>query len=138
MEHFERLASVRSFPLRSVIVQLTILSKVLLCTLAAGQHVASRDFIWAGASAACLSMATLPHGTLALQSLAELLSGRQAGLACQTALACQNLHSCRMLQESEYASWVLCNGYNLNHTTVAVHKLERMRWMLTKLMCCVS
>ena len=42
-----------------------------------------------------------------------------------------------MLQESEYAAWVLCNGYNLNHTTVAVHKLEHMRWMLAKPMCCL-
>ena len=54
--------------------------------------------IWADASAAFVSMAIPPQ-----------------------------LNSCLALQESEYAAWVLCNGYNLNHTTVAVHKLEHMR-----------
>lgn len=29
-----------------------------------------------------------------------------------------------LAKESEYASWVLTNGYALNHTTIAVHRLE--------------
>lgn len=28
------------------------------------------------------------------------------------------------MQESEYAAWVLVNGYALNHATIAVHKLK--------------
>ena len=31
-----------------------------------------------------------------------------------------------LAEESEYASWVLVNGYLLNHTTVAVHRLEEL------------
>lgn len=30
-------------------------------------------------------------------------------------------------QESEYASWTLTNAYNLNHTTVSVHRLAGLR-----------
>ncbi|GAB4819637.1 hypothetical protein N2152v2_006683 [Parachlorella kessleri] len=34
---------------------------------------------------------------------------------------------CLALQESEYAAWVLVNGYALNHTTVSVHHLKGPR-----------
>ena len=32
------------------------------------------------------------------------------------------------MQESEYAAWVLVNGYALNHTTVAVHHLKGLTY----------
>ncbi len=33
------------------------------------------------------------------------------------------------VQESEYAAWVLANGYGLNHATVSVHRLQGFRWV---------
>eukprot|EP00891_Asterochloris_glomerata_P008383 jgi/Astpho2/8383/e_gw1.00122.110.1_t len=58
------------------------------------------------------------------------VAGRQAALCAATGVLPWNHasveHFERLASESEYAAWVLCNGYNLNHTTVAVHKLERM------------
>jgi len=33
------------------------------------------------------------------------------------------------MQESEYAAWVLVNGYALNHATVSVHRLQGFRWV---------
>ncbi len=49
-------------------------------------------------------------------------------------------------QESEYAAWVLVNGYALNHTTVAVHRMRGLECVLlscTALLlfvqpCCIS
>ncbi|KAK9840541.1 hypothetical protein WJX81_000400 [Elliptochloris bilobata] len=56
------------------------------------------------------------------------LAGAHAGMCSATGMlpwAHPTLHEYEDLAgESEYAAWVLVNGYTLNHMTVAVHRLQ--------------
>lgn len=57
--------------------------------------------------------------------LTEQRAPSQARSAYYEAMQCTTCTSA--MQESEYAAWVLVNGYALNHATVSVHRLQGFR-----------